>query len=72
MSEMFEPVDFTDVREGDRVQFVTTAYGSQYWRTGVVTKVTARTVAVQCGDDTTAVLRGADWGSRAVDKATGH
>lgn len=79
MNEKFEPVDFSNVHEGDRVQFVTTENGfngrGTYWRTGSVTKVTEKTVRVECDDAPTrvkrdiAVLRASDWGSRAVNKA---
>lgn len=79
MSEKFEPVDFGNVREGDRLQFVTTENGfdgrGTYWRTGSVVKVTEKTVRVICDDvptrvkRDTAVLRRNDWGSRAVNKA---
>lgn len=79
MSEKFEPVDFSNVHEGDRVQFVTTENGfdgrGTYWRTGSVVKVTEKTVRVLCDDAPErvkrdiAVLRASDWGSRAVNKA---
>lgn len=75
MSETFEPVDFSNVHEGDRVQFVTTENGfdgrGTYWRTGTVTKVTEKTVRVDCDDALgRAVLRRDDWGSRCVNKST--
>lgn len=49
--ETFEPVTFQDVHEGDRVRFVTAnngfgSDGGDLWRTGTVTKVTAKTVTV--------------------------
>lgn len=51
-NETFQPVTFQDVREGDRVQFVTAnngfgSDGGDLWRTGTVTKVTTKTVTVE-------------------------
>ena len=80
MSETFEPVDFSNVHEGDRVQFVTAnngfgGSGDDVWRTGTVAKVTEKTVRVVCDDVSTrvkrdvAVLRRADWHYRCVSKA---
>ncbi|WP_060888045.1 hypothetical protein [Streptomyces caniscabiei] len=51
-TETFEPVTFQDVREGDRVRFVTAnngfgGDGGDLWRTGTVTKVTDKTVTVE-------------------------
>jgi hypothetical protein len=47
----FKPVGFNDVREGDRVQFVTAnngfGGGDDVWRTGTVVKVTDKTVTVE-------------------------
>lgn len=75
MSETFEPVDFSNVHEGDRVQFVTTENGfggrGTYWRKGSVLRATDKTIRVVCEDGTTAVLRRNDWGSRDVNKAAG-
>lgn len=72
-TETFEGVDFSNVHEGDRLQFITRETGFNgrglYSRTGTVTKVTAKTVQVDCGRDSwkrTAVLRRADWHSRDV------
>jgi hypothetical protein len=79
MTETFEPVDFSNVHEGDRVQFVTNenGYGGRGWyeRTGAVVKVTEKTVRVECDDAPTrvkrdvAVLRRNDWHPRSVRKA---
>lgn len=76
MSEKFEPVAFTDVREGDRVQFVTANNGfdggDQVWRTGTVTRVTDKSATVDCDTNVigkTARLRRADWHYRCVSKA---
>ena len=73
MSETFDGVDFSNVHEGDRLQFITRETGFNgrglYSRTGTVIKVTAKTVQVDCGRDSwkrTAVLRRADWHSRDV------
>jgi hypothetical protein len=73
MSETFEPVDFNNVHEGDRVQFVTNENGFDgrglYSRTGVVVRVTEKTVRVDCTEGRErdiAVLRRADWRSRDV------
>ncbi|GAA2694388.1 hypothetical protein GCM10010400_69950 [Streptomyces aculeolatus] len=69
----YEGVDFSNVHEGDRLQFTTRETGFNgrglYSRTGVVVKVTEKTVRVDCGLESwnrTAVLRRADWHSRAV------
>lgn len=80
MSETFEPVDFSNVHEGDRVSFLTNenGYGGRGWyeRTGTVVKVTEKTVRVECDDASTrvkrdiAVLRRADWYPRSVRKFT--
>lgn len=66
-------VSFAAVKVGDRVRFVTNDNGfggqGEVWRTGTVAKVTAKTVVVDCDENLlgdTAVLRGADWNSRAV------
>ncbi|ELP67664.1 hypothetical protein STRTUCAR8_08534 [Streptomyces turgidiscabies Car8] len=74
--ETFEPVDFSNVHEGDRLQFVTANNGfdggDQVWRTGRVTKVTAKTVTVDCDSSLLgrgARLRRADWPYRCVSKA---
>ena len=73
--ETVEGVDFSNVREGDRLQFITRDTGFNgrglYSRTGVVVKVTEKTVRVVCGNPAhykpdTAVLRRADWHSRDV------
>ncbi|WP_030247981.1 hypothetical protein [Streptomyces sp. NRRL S-455] len=73
MSETFEPVDFRDVHEGDRLQFTTNDNGfggrGQYRRTGSVVRATDKTVRVACDDGTTAVLRRADWSARAAGKS---
>lgn len=50
--EAFEPVEFSNVHEGDRVQFVTAnngfgSSGDDLWRTGTVTKATDKTVTVE-------------------------
>lgn len=52
MTEKFEPVDFSNVHEGDTVQFVTAnngfgSSGEDLWRTGTVIKVTEKTVTVE-------------------------
>ncbi|MER7487992.1 hypothetical protein ABTY20_19200 [Streptomyces sp. NPDC126497] len=77
MTETFEPVDFSNVREGDRVQFATAdngfgGSGDPVWRTGTVVKVTEKTARVDCSvgnERDIAVLRRADWHSRAVSKS---
>ncbi|MFE4818662.1 hypothetical protein ACFRFU_19945 [Streptomyces sp. NPDC056704] len=76
-TETFEGVEPSKVREGDRLQFMTRETGFNgrglYLRTGVVTKVTAKTVRVVCGNPAfykpdTAVLRKdvVEWHSRDV------
>ena len=74
--ETFEPVAFADVHVGDRVQFVTANNGfdggDQVWRTGTVTKVTGKTVTVDCDSNLlgkVARLRRTDWHYRCVSKA---
>jgi hypothetical protein len=72
----FEPVDFSAVALGDRVRFATAdngygGTGGTAWRTGTVTKVTAKVIAVVCDDwmKSTAILRRATWTDRAVSRA---
>jgi hypothetical protein len=74
-TDTYEGVDPSDVREGDRLQFMTRETGFNgrglYSRTGVVVKVTEKTVYVDCGPTSwkrTAVLRRniPEWVSRAV------
>lgn len=76
-TETFEGVDSRNVHVGDRLQFMTRDTGFNgrglYSRTGVVVKVTAKTVRVVCGNPAsykpdTAVLRKdiAEWHSRDV------
>lgn len=78
MAETFEPVDFRDVHDGDRLRFVTADNGFNgrglIWRTGRVIKKTEKTARVEC--DTAgleaperAVLRRDGWHARAVSKA---
>lgn len=77
--ETFEPVDFSKVHEGDRLQFVTNENGFNgrglYSRTGTVVKVTEKTARVVCDDAVLrvkrdiAVLRRSDWHYREVRKA---
>ncbi|QDN64374.1 hypothetical protein [Streptomyces sp. S1D4-14] len=77
MSETYEGVNPSNVHVGDRLQFMTRETGFNgrglYSRTGVVTKVTAKTVRVVCGDPASykpdsAVLRKdvVEWHSRDV------
>lgn len=71
-----EHVSFDQVGVGDILSFATAdnGYGGSgyvYWRTGAVTKVTAKTVRVECGSNSfgpVAVLRRADWTARAVTR----
>ncbi|MBP5906809.1 hypothetical protein F3K40_15230 [Streptomyces sp. LBUM 1478] len=73
-TETFEGVDSRNVHVGDRLQFMTRETGFNgrglYVRTGVVVKVTEKTVRVDCGDnyEGTAVLRKdiVEWHSRDV------
>lgn len=76
-TETFEGVEPRNVHEGDRLQFMTRETGFNgrglYVRTGVVVKVTAKTVRVVCGNPAsyrpdTAVLRkdAVEWHSRNV------
>lgn len=73
-AETFEGVEPRNVHVGDRLQFMTRETGFNgrglYVRTGVVVKVTAKTVRVDCGDsyEGTAVLRRdiVEWHSRNV------
>jgi hypothetical protein len=73
-TEAFEGVDPSNVHEGDRLQFMTRETGFNgrglYVRTGVVVKVTEKTVRVDCRDsfEGTAVLRrdAVEWHSRNV------
>jgi hypothetical protein len=76
-AEIFDPVDFDALSEGDRVRFVTAnnGYGGtgQIWRTGVVKSVGARTITVDCDPNRikpTAVLRRSAWRERAVGRNT--
>ncbi|KUF18824.1 hypothetical protein [Streptomyces silvensis] len=69
----FEPVDFSNVHEGDTVTFSRRdngfgGSGDIVARTGTVTKVTDKTVTVECIDrwGKTGVLRRADWHYRNV------
>ena len=75
-SETFQPVDFSDVIEGDRLSFVTNdnGYGGRgvYERTGHIQRITANTVTVACVDGTTATLRRSDWRSRSPKKDHGE
>lgn len=65
-------IAFTDVREGDRLSFLTSnngydGTGRPVKRIGTVTRVTTKTVAVDCGDNPwgkRAVLRRSAWSSR--------
>lgn len=79
-TETFEGVDSRNVHVGDRLQFMTRDTGFNgrglYSRTGVVVKVTEKTVRVVCGNPAsykpdTAVLRKdvAEWHSRDVRRA---
>lgn len=76
-TETFEGVEPRNVHVGDRLQFMTRETGFNgrglYSRTGVVVKVTAKTVRVVCGNPAsykpdTAVLRKdiSEWHSRDV------
>lgn len=73
-TEIFEGVDSGNVREGDRLQFMTRETGFNgrglVVRTGTVVKVTKKTVRVDCRDscEGTAVLRRdiVEWHSRNV------
>lgn len=76
-TETFEGVEPRNVHVGDRLQFMTRETGFNgrglYSRTGVVVKVTAKTVRVVCGNPAaykpdTAVLRkdAVEWHSRDV------
>lgn len=76
-AETFEGVDPKNVHVGDRLQFMTRDTGFNgaglYSRTGVVVKVTAKTVRVNCGNPSswkpdTAILRkdAVEWHSRDV------
>jgi len=73
-TETFEGVEPRNVRAGDRLQFMTRETGFNgrglYVRTGVVVKVTEKTVRVDCRDsyEGTAVLRrdAVEWHSRNV------
>lgn len=73
VSEAIEPVDFSNVREGDAVTFNRRdngfgGSGDIVRRTGTVTKVTDKTVTVECLDlwGKTGVLRRANWNERCV------
>ncbi|MER6605933.1 hypothetical protein ABT282_08455 [Streptomyces sp. NPDC000927] len=64
---------FDDLTVGDYVRFVTidNGYGGmgEVWRTGKVTRITARTITVECDENLlgdTAILRRAEWGARSV------
>ncbi|MFI9012607.1 hypothetical protein ACIGZI_01075 [Streptomyces griseus] len=70
-----EPVDFSSVHEGDTVTFSRRdngfgGSGDIATRTGTVTKVTDKTVTVECGDHwgKTGILRRADWHYRNVHR----
>lgn len=76
MSETFEPVDFSNVHEGDIISFARRnngfgGSGDIAWRTGTVTRVTDKTVTVECEDvwGKTGILRKANWRERCVSKA---
>jgi hypothetical protein len=75
MSETFKPVDFCDVHAGDAVSFSRRdngfdGSGDILRRTGVVIKVTDKTVTVECSDSwgRTGVLRRANWHERSVNR----
>lgn len=75
--ETFEPVSFKDVRKGDTVSFSRRdngfdGSGGILRRTGTVTKVTDKTVTVECNDrwGKTGVLRRADWHERDMHRST--
>lgn len=75
-TETFEPVDFSNVREGDTVSFNRRdngfdGSGDILRRTGTVIKVTGKTVTVECDDvwGKTGVLRRTNWHERCVHKA---
>jgi hypothetical protein len=73
-TETYEGVAPSNVREGDRLQFMTRETGFNgrglFVRTGTVVKVTAKTVRVDCRDsfEGVATLRrdGVEWHSRNV------
>lgn len=74
-AEQWDHAAFKDFKAGDRIRFVTNdnGYGGlgEYWRTGAVTKVTAKTVAVDCDRNSLgdrAVIRLADWSHRCPMK----
>ncbi|TXS44933.1 hypothetical protein [Streptomyces sp. OR43] len=73
----YEPVAFQDVHEGDTLSFSRRdngfgGSGNIVTRTGTVTKVTDKTVTVECGDlwGETGILRRANWNERDVHRIT--
>jgi hypothetical protein len=71
VTETVQAVTFDNVREGDRLRFLTRETGFNgsgiYPRTGTVTKITAKTVRVTCcPGEGRAVIRRADWYTRDV------
>ncbi|MEV8324588.1 hypothetical protein [Kitasatospora sp. NPDC056731] len=75
MTEDFEPAAFRDFQAGDTIQFWTNdnGYGGvgEIWRTGTVTKVTAKTLVIDCESNRLgkrAVIRLADWSRRCPMK----
>jgi hypothetical protein len=76
-AETFEPADFRDFKPGDRIHFVTKdngygGSGDHVWRTGTVTRVTEKTITVDCDSNRLgdrAVLRRATFSSRAPQRA---
>jgi hypothetical protein len=74
-SERWEPASFAEFKPGDRIQFWTNdnGYGGvgEIWRTGTVSKVTARTITVDCDGNRLgprAVIRLAEWARRCPFK----
>lgn len=77
MNETFEPVEFGNVHEGDRIRFVTVNNGidddDEVWRTGTVYRATSSTIFVECEANVLsrkAILRRNGWGMRCVGKAS--
>lgn len=75
-AETFQPVDFSNVHEGDTVSFNRRdngfdGSGDILRRTGTVIKVTEKTVTVECDDlwGKAGVLRRANWHERCVQRS---
>jgi hypothetical protein len=76
-AETFEPACFTDFKVGDRIRFVSAnngfgQTGEDVIRTGTVTRITEKTITVDCDWNTygaRAMIRRVDWDARCPTRA---